>query len=235
MSNRYPTRLFVVLPALLAGTVPCLAVDGVREISQAAIEEAGGFPYVITETGSYRLTSNLIVTSPSVNAIEVGSGLQDTIVATIDLNGFTISGPAAEGATGDGIATGFTNDATVLNGTIKGFRTGINGAARWRVENIRAVDNSRDGVFVARGSTVRNVTASGNGRHGISSAGGLVTGCVLDGNTGYGLNASSAFPVNYSNNLIISNGQLFVQNPDATFDGGGNVCANTSNVASPCE
>jgi hypothetical protein len=231
MSHRYPTRLIVSLLVLLAATAPALAVDGVREISQAAIEAAGGFPYVISETGSYRLTSNLTVASTSANAIEVG----DNVIVTIDLNGFTISGPGSEGTMGDGIFTAFTQDATVLNGTITGFRNGINGAARWRVENVRAVDNLQDGVIVFRGSTVRNVTASGNDRHGVSSAGGLITGCVLDANTVYGINANSAFPVSYSNNLIVSNAGLFVQNPAATFDGGGNICANTSNVESPCE
>jgi len=231
MSHRHPARLVVSLLILLAGATPALAVDGVREISQAAIEQSGGFPYVINETGSYRLTSNLTVASTSANAIE----LADDVIATIDLNGFTISGPGSEGTTGSGIFTAFAQNVTVIDGTITGFLHGVNGAARWTVENVKAVENLQDGVIVFRGSTVRNVTASGNGRHGISTAGGLVTGCVLDANTSYGINANIAFPVNYSNNLIVSNGGLFIQNPDATFDGGGNICANTSNVVSDCE
>jgi hypothetical protein len=76
------------------------AVDAVIEINQTCAAAgcfgggAPGFPVTITEAGSYRLTSNLDVSSPpdpaNTSAIQIRvSG------TTIDLNGFTIPGITA--------------------------------------------------------------------------------------------------------------------------------------------
>ena len=60
---------------VLAAFVLCIpalwAADGVIEINQADVEANGGFPYVISEPGSYMLTGNLSVPDENTSAIEV--------------------------------------------------------------------------------------------------------------------------------------------------------------------
>src|SRR6266700_7689406 len=65
-----------------------LAVDGVVLINQSTVMAAGGFPYTITQPGSYRLSGNLTVPDANTTAIQV---MADNV--TIDLNGFSIIGP----------------------------------------------------------------------------------------------------------------------------------------------
>jgi hypothetical protein len=78
--------LFLVLAAALASTC-AFAVDGVVLINQSTVMAAGGFPYTITQPGSYRLSGNL--TAPvNSTAIQISSSN-----VSLDLNGFTISCP----------------------------------------------------------------------------------------------------------------------------------------------
>jgi hypothetical protein len=83
---------FVIL-AMTIVPFCAFAVDGVVLINQSSVIAAGGFPYVISQTGSYKLSGNLIMnTSQSGN--HLGSDLAIGIGAsnvTLDLNGFTIS------------------------------------------------------------------------------------------------------------------------------------------------
>ena len=75
MKKKFVLVLFVLtLPALWAA-------DGVIEINQAGIEADGGFPYVISEPGSYILTGNLMVPDENTTAIEIEEGVGS---ATID-------------------------------------------------------------------------------------------------------------------------------------------------------
>jgi hypothetical protein len=67
-------------------TAPAFAVDGVILINQATVMAAGGFPYKITQPGSYKLSGNLVVTTAIAEAIVISS---DDV--TLDLNGFSIS------------------------------------------------------------------------------------------------------------------------------------------------
>ncbi len=74
--------------AILQVVLVCPAIraaDGVIEINQAAVEADGGFPYVISEPGSYILTGHLSVPGGNTSAIEVRA---DDV--TLDLNGFAI-------------------------------------------------------------------------------------------------------------------------------------------------
>jgi len=84
-----------MLTLLLAlGSAPALAVDGALEINQTCAVQtgrfapnAGGFPLLIANPGSYRLTNNL--TLPE-NTIGILVNADDV---TIDLNGFAVIGP----------------------------------------------------------------------------------------------------------------------------------------------
>src|SRR5271166_4246030 len=78
--------LFVLLAAV-AASFPAFAIDGQILINQSTVMAAGGFPYTITQPGSYKLSGNL--TAPlDVNAILISSSN-----VSLDLNGFTISCP----------------------------------------------------------------------------------------------------------------------------------------------
>ena len=78
----------IALAPLLMFVSALWAADGVTEINQASVEAAGGFPYVISEPGSYTLSGNLTVPDENTNAIEV-----EAPDVTVDLNGFAIIGP----------------------------------------------------------------------------------------------------------------------------------------------
>jgi parallel beta-helix repeat protein len=122
---------------------------GAKEISQKDV------PLVITKPGSYYLISNLIVSSPNVTAISIGA---DNV--TIDLNGFTISGPGMGIGTGFGIVDqqqtlpGLVNNAVVRGGTVRGWAYAVHLAGKNnRVENVRVFEASH-GIFVGRSSVV---------------------------------------------------------------------------------
>ena len=166
--------------------LPSWAVDGVIEINQASVKAAGAFPFVISKSGSYRLTSNLDVTDATARA---GGSLAENTTAiqitaadvTIDLNGFEIKGPTScsgapapscsctpSGGGGIGIDGNATVGVTVMNGTIRGMGDfGILLGRQSRVERVRVVDNGNVGITA---ETVTNCMANGNGFHGISSA-----------------------------------------------------------------
>jgi hypothetical protein len=78
--------MFILLYAMLVPT-SLVAVDGVVLINQATVMAAGGFPYNITQSESYKLSGNLVV-SANVNNIVISA---DNV--QLDLNGFTVSGP----------------------------------------------------------------------------------------------------------------------------------------------
>lgn len=142
----------------------CLAVAGLMApasattlpsgeilITQAAVNagsvtpgDTAGFPVTISVSGSYRLASNLTVTTPG-NGIEVRAN-----EVTIDMGGFTLAG---SGIGRNGIAS-FNRTLTVKNGTVRGF--------------------TLDGVrTIAISLTVRDMTVTSNGRTGVWADPGL--------------------------------------------------------------
>lgn len=117
--------LLTLLFALAAKDV--FGVDGQILINQASVMAQGGFPFKIDESGSYKLSGNLVVPAGSNGiAISVPN-------VTIDLNGFSITTPMNAGQSSFGIysvpthmAGGVTvaNDVsgiTIRNGVIRGF------------------------------------------------------------------------------------------------------------------
>jgi hypothetical protein len=186
--RRNRKRVAALAGALAMGlVVPAWAVDGVIEINQASVKAAGGFPFVISKSGSYRLTSNLDVTDATARAggslAEQTTAIQITAAdVTIDLNGFEIKGPTScsgapapscsctpSGGTGRGIDGSATVGVAVMNGTIRGMGSwGVLLGRQSRVERVRVVGNGDEGIMGAE--TVTNCTADGNGGSGISSA-----------------------------------------------------------------
>ncbi len=109
------TALFALASFLLPACA--FAADGQVLINQSSILAAGGFPYVISQPGSYKLSGNLIVP----NGV---SGISITVNnVTLDLNGFSMTG-AQRNFNGVPqtalIQAGAVIGTTVRNGTLAG-------------------------------------------------------------------------------------------------------------------
>jgi parallel beta-helix repeat protein len=242
MKLRMLAALLLAAVATLAWAASAGAVDGTIEINQAKVMAAGGFPYVISNSGSYRLTSNLTVTSTSADAIGVNANH-----VTIDLNGFSIGGPG--GSTSNGGINGASAGAlTVENGSVTGFPggygivTGKNGIVR----NVQ-VDADYGGISGGAGSLITGNTANDS----ITDAGIYCSGsqCVIsnnaaNGNPHYGVYCGSTCQI--SGNTIDNNGNGGINagagstisgnvaNSNSTSPGilcNGNACAISNNTA----
>ena len=86
--SRIVSTLFILL--VLAASVPVFAgaktADETVLINQASVVAAGGFPFTITQPGSYKLIGNLVVPANTSGIL-----IQSNDV-TLDLNGFSITG-----------------------------------------------------------------------------------------------------------------------------------------------
>jgi hypothetical protein len=143
------TILTIIAVALVPTCLP--AVDGQVLVSQASVAAAGGFPYVITQAGSYKLSGNL--TPPAgTDAIHINSNN-----VTLDLNGFTIGSAACvpdtcDGGSTYGIMSSSTHphyNITVRNGIISGMGVGVylNGDS-FTVEDLHVRNITGDGIVV---------------------------------------------------------------------------------------
>ena len=180
----------------LAGAVAA-ADDGVVKISQECVADGcfpgdtPGFPVQITEPGSYRLASNLLVATPNTTGVRIAA---DGV--SFDLGGFGIAGTFGCDTSGgfpftcDPNGTGFGVQAVgpagntfldgiaIRNGTIAGFDLAavfVNGVGR--IEDL-AVYRSHRGLVVSVG-TVQRVTVTGIERDGITMTQGEVANVVV--------------------------------------------------------
>src|SRR5258707_1116396 len=98
------TKTILFLLALALAPASLFAVDGQVLINQSTVNAAGGFPYTITQPGSYKLSGNLTVPNGNTTAIVIAS---DHV--TLDLNGFSILGPVdcSGGFPCSGVGTGY--------------------------------------------------------------------------------------------------------------------------------
>jgi hypothetical protein len=229
------------------------AVDGVLEISQTCALAAGGcfpgdvagYPVTIAQPGSYRLTSNLQVADANSTAIQV-TGLN----VTLDLGGFTISGPTVCGPglpvatcnpTGSGVGILGGGVVTVRNGTVTGMGSdGINLTYAGRVEEMRLISNGGDGIHVQDSAFVRDVETSANGGDGIDvgieavlrsnlAFGNRSHGLrVLGGNVIDSVSSRNGSGANFGQ-LVAFHGNQFTANTGDQVAGGkatgGNVCS----------
>jgi parallel beta-helix repeat protein len=166
------------------------------------------YHFIINQPGSYYLTSNLLVTK--TNGIQINAE-----GVTLDLNGFEISRVTPSGY---GIEIPFASyRATVRNGTVSKFASGILGSApagAFRdlavtgctnfgiktgsgavLESCRAALNSGTaGIDAGWGATLSNCTAMSNTvTYGINTtSGSTLTNCAAYGNTAdFAINVSS--------------------------------------------
>jgi parallel beta-helix repeat protein len=149
-------------------------------------------PIIISGSGSYYLTSNLVM--PTVgNGINISA---DNV--TLDLNGFAlIGGPGSD----NGIAVNDPqSNICILNGTIRGWGgDGISGlnARNSRLENLRVSDNTGIGLKIGRSSTVTNCSLTRNDGGGlVGEFNCIVSYCTVDYSGGNGITTSTRCIVN---------------------------------------
>jgi hypothetical protein len=167
---------------------PGSTVDGVQLIDHAKVLERGGYPYQIKEAGSYRLSGNLVVSS-GANAIHI-----TVSNVTLDLNGFTISGPGSS-AISSGSAP--ITAVSIRNGTISGLVTGVDlGNCTGCSIQQMIIENGPNGINVGPGALVSSNLITGV-TQGFVLGNGIVTGVysTIVGNTvtasTYGIQAAS--------------------------------------------
>ncbi len=184
MAERFPMRLLAlsVMPVLmLSGTAGAV---GPVSITQAGALAGGitpgdtpGFPVTISEPGSYRLDSNLVLTTAKAGTSAVTITANDV---TLDLNGFQIDGGARclEGAmygnscsgpiSGMYLVHSQGNGVTIRNGSIRGSSgAGVFLSGESSLESLRVSMNIGNGIEVWTTKTYSisdtSVTLSGNG------------------------------------------------------------------------
>ena len=197
----------------VALTLTAQAADGVIEINQAIVEANDGFPYVISEPGSYILSGNLTVPDENTTAIEVQA---DHV--TVDLNGFAIIGPvqctAENGSvscspegTGFGVRAQFAFPTVVRNGSVRGMGSGGVQIDSGRVEGIRALENGGRGIG-ARGIVTR-CFAQLNGEFGIAVFDGIVEHSFALFNSTFGIAVVGGVARgNASDSIFVNDGAL---------------------------
>jgi hypothetical protein len=170
--------------ALTTLALQAQAVDGVILIDQAKSLAGGvtpgdepGFPVTISQPGSYRLAGNLRVPE-GVRGVVIGARH-----VTLDLNGFTLSGPRCGPArcnTGGGTGSNGAGVhveqpfARLVNGSIDAF----NGSGVWAeasahslaLDQMTLSRNGVDGATLVANSTVRDSRFAGNLRFGLYAA-----------------------------------------------------------------
>lgn len=141
--------------------------------------------YKITQPGSYYLTGNITVPESKHGIMITASEV------TIDLNGYSVIGPGKEnGNSAHGIYTyiNVTNNVTVKNGTVKGFK----GSGLFlyysghKVINVNSFDNGTYGFEVSGSCNVLRCTAQGNST-GMKISSGTVENCNISSNDSYGI------------------------------------------------
>lgn len=215
----------------MLAAVPAGAADGEVLITQAKAlagnitpGDPAGFPAIITQSGSYKLASNLFP-GPNLNGIVVN--VPDV---TIDLNGFELEGGPAGGVNNSkhGIV-GYGDRLTVKNGTIGAFRIsgiiaesmdylvvenmrlvnnyyGINNenGDYARIQNNTIATNRFNGIRCGTACHIEGNVVSNNGNHGIYAGSGMVLGNSIFLNQGAGIAADGR--IGFGNNTILDNG-----------------------------
>lgn len=208
-------RNFLLFAGSLLLATPAWSVDGVIEINDASVVAAGGYPYIISASGSYVLTGNL--TPPTgVSALVINENDVE-----IDLNGFAlIAGlPTAAGVYGVDNASGYWN-LSVRNGTIRLFGgAGINSPFNQngpRVQNV-TFRNNEIGIDAVDCVIVESLFYNNTDR-GIRANGCKIENNVVRNSEGSGIDARNSVIVH---NTIQENGAI---------DGGGGILAVGSTI-----
>lgn len=159
-------RIAAAAAAFALAPAASLAVDGVVLIDQnkalAGNVTAGdtpGYPVTINTPGSYRLSGNLTVPAGVHGIVFAADGI------TLDLNGFSISGPPGQyGITDDAVAR---SRAAIRHGNVSGFSSSVRflSSSHVVVEDMVLAPDQMGGIAVVVGgfSRLQRNTVFGNG------------------------------------------------------------------------
>lgn len=158
-------------------------------------------PFTIDSSGFYYLDRSLTATGTAI-----------TITAdnvTLDLMGFTLTGPGKESGVERGIDIDGQNNVEIRNGTVTNFGgDGINevhGGSSHRIVNVRLIGNGSRGVHLSgNGHLVQNCSAYDNDFSGFSLLGiSMVIGNVSKQNGGIGISVTGGGSM--INNVVYDN------------------------------
>jgi hypothetical protein len=154
---------------------------------QIKLTQPSSFPIVIDKSGSYVLTSDIVVSTINEEGIQI-----DADNVTLDLNGHALIGPGKEsGTTGTGINALSRGNIAVINGTVRDFSgdgISIIGSKNIQLKDIRVYNNGVNGIY-ASSSTITNCTANSNGENGIYAYSSTITNCTSISNVLHGISA----------------------------------------------
>ena len=255
-----PRALGLALAAALLVAEAALAGDGRVQINQGAAlaggvttQDAPGFPVTISQSGSYVLTGDLVVTDPALDAIDVRAG-----GVALDLNGFQLIGPQVcngeanqivctpDGPENEGDGIGSSGAAypglIVRNGTIRGFEYGIQVLHRpLIISNLRVDANAQRGIET-RTSVIVHSSANRNDGAGIQVIDTLIAHSTVSGNQSgiqlpsIGRSALVTDVSSRNNGLRVLNGLITGTSthtgfgPGLTIDGCGLIIDSTSRL-----
>jgi Right handed beta helix region len=169
-------------------------------------------------------------TTLSADLVGCSSGLSVVGPATLDLGGHTIAGIGA----GTGVL--LSPGASVVNGTVRGFATGVfidrvagftSSGSSELIQNLTVTGNETGiGTFRFGGYQIRNNTVSANGTGIVTSAtGGDISFNRILLNAGDGVEAGFADLVTYRGNVVLQNGGRGIDISTGTSELIGNVAS----------
>lgn len=195
-SSRPKVTRFISLVLVLGGAICAVAQGnltppGAPAATMKTLQQIeprtpiSSLPFVITNSGSYYLTTNLYAAAGQ-NGITI-----QTNSVTLDLGGFVLDG-AATGLTGV-LVSGERQSIALFNGTIRGWSVaGVDASPGRQVHcsALRMAGNLGEGLLVGTDSLVESCTAFNNTGTGIAAVNqSRIVGCVADAN-GMGIRAS---------------------------------------------
>ncbi|XXX82755.1 right-handed parallel beta-helix repeat-containing protein [Sorangium sp. So ce134] len=199
----------IALPSSALADDGAIPIDAACAAVGCVAGDAPGFPVTLTGSGSYVLSSDLVVPSGQ-------SGVQLGFGASLNLNGFSIRGPVVctgEPATscsgtltGVGLTVGLRGRA--YGGRIEGFGShGVSTDSDVRLYDLTIANNGGNGVLLATNGSIERSTIVRNLLSGVRATSGNgnveVSRSTVRANGQYGLNLSSGIALQ---NRLTSNG-----------------------------
>ena len=178
------------------------AARGVSGLEGCYIEisQPTSFPITISQSGYYKLTSDINCSTNNVNAIEITAESN----VTLDLNGFTITGPGFGSTDGAGVYfSGEVYYINIINGSIMNFaKYGIHasGGAGHYFANLKICEIGTTGIYLH------------------NSDGSIIEKCQLYGNSTYDLHISSTDNSIIKDNMCTGSSQPLRLSNSCTFN-----------------
>ncbi len=172
---------------------------------------ADDLPLTITEPNSYYLAESITFNGTDANAITINA---DNV--TIDLMGYSLTGPGSTGKNGIGVS-GHCDNVCIRNGIIRewgGCGLRADEARNSHFTHLRVMDNGMDGLRVGMCCSVADCLVYNSEQRGIATSdNSLVLRCLVFNNTGYGIQTGQSSLVldcasrgNRSSGIVVSLG-----------------------------